>query len=152
MIYLPLDPANPEIGRGDPLERVAATGFVQPAQAASTTVIGVSPVYVAANTGGNIPLYDAIDMTFYIQFDDGTLIDESGYSFEYEFLVGAPDPVTQQSTYMIAGATQANNPALPVKIVRKKPANPGDDNDFGDFAVVEMKINNQLFKSAGTQG
>lgn len=150
----PIDAANPEIGQNDPLER-RADGFLYPCTAGSAfPPVGWSAIHVPANTGGMIPVYQMkVDQTtFQIQAADAGVDSEADYTFEYDWLPGAPDPVTGVSTYQLDPATKDNDATLPIKIIRKVEFAYPDTNDFGAFVKLECVINDHLFKSQGTLG
>lgn len=149
--YAAIDPANVEIGKYDPLER-NSDGYLQPCIGASVTWVGVSASHVAANTGGEIAYYPIEGLIMVAQVDDATVDDQTDFDLLYEFTVGPVDPLTGRSTYEIAGATQAADPTLPIKLLRVAPEISQNGNALGANVKVEVIANAGAFKGAGLIG
>lgn len=143
---------NTLIGYFDLLER-RADGFIWPAQAASTTIVGIAMETIQANTGGTInyvPLN--ADVLFTMQSDDASIDAQTDFDLVYDIIASAPNALTGRSTMEIDGSSGAATATLPIKILRVHPIITQDGNALGANVLLECVINHGVTKGAGTVG
>lgn len=145
-----LDPANSAIGVNDLIER-RANGYLNQAQASSTTIIGVAAEKKAASAGGTILFYPVENLLMHAQVNDATVDAQTDFDLVYNITVTTPDATTGQSRMQIDGASQAATATLPIKILRVVPFK-GTENNLGANVVVECVVNTGVIKGAGTVG
>lgn len=148
--YYDLADANSEIHPGDPV--TITSGQVDKA-AAGNALCGIAAEYKAANAGasnGKIAVYDHLDQRFVAQTDNGTgtLTAEAGIGLNANFVAGVGS--NGHSTAEIDESTGATTATLPFKVLALQPA---QDNAYGEFNRLIVKINNHQFGShTGTAG
>ena len=142
--------SNSAIFRYDLVER-AADGTIQVAGATSTTIVGVAARFVAANSGGTVPVYDAPDIVYEAQVQDATVNAQTDLDLNYSLVVTTGDTATGRSRHEIDGSTQAATSTLPIKILRVATEITEEGNVLGEFVRVQCIINQGILK-AGALG
>jgi len=145
-----LSATNGEIAGNDLLER-RNDGFVALAQATSITLIGTAAEHVAANTGGNILVYDDPDTIFLAQMDEAECDAQTDMDLNYNIVVTALN-ARDESQQEIDSSTQAATATLPIKVLRRALISGSELSAFGANVAVECMINNHLLKSTGVIG
>ena len=149
--YLPVSSTNSAIGFNDPLER-GSDGYLTPATASSTTVVGIAAQSLAANTGGNVAYFPIEGLICKAQVDDASVDAQTDFDLTYGLTVGTPDSLTGRSTFEIDGSTGASSATLPVKLTKVWDSPNQYGNALGANVVVECMFNNGPFKGAGIAG
>lgn len=149
--YYPIASNNAEIGLFDLVER-RADGFVHPAQATSVTILGVAAERKAANSGGEIAVYDDPFMRFLAQMDEADFDAQTDFDLNYNIVATTPNTLTGQSQMEIDSSTGAATATLPIKVLRVADVLSPAGNALGANVLVECIIQNHLLKSTGVNG
>ncbi len=149
--YYPIASNNSEIGLFDLVER-GADGNLGPAQASSVTIIGVAAEHKAANSGGELAVYDDPFMRFIAQADEAEINAQTDFDLNYNIVATTPNATTGQSQMEIDSSSQASTNTLPIKILRVVDMISQAGNALGANVLVECIINNHLLKSVGVNG
>jgi len=143
--------ANSQIGEGDLIER-HTDGYVRPAVATSTTIVGVAAESKAANSGGKLKVYDDPNAVFVAQADDANIAAQTDLRLNYDIVASAPNSISGRSTMEIDASTKAATATLPIKVLRLASVITKEGNALGANVKVECLINNHLLKSTGVVG
>lgn len=147
-IYLDLGGSQGAIAKDDLLER-RSDGYIYPAQASSTTIVGVAAETKSASATGKIGVFSAPDLVYEAQVDDATVNAQTDLDLNYDVTVTAP--VSGKSQMEIDGSTQAATATLPIKIIGVQTYNDGYENALGANVKVLCVLNQGIFK-AGALG
>lgn len=149
--YYDIASNNGEIGLYDLVER-RSDGYIHQAQASSVTIIGVAAEHKAANSGGQIAVYDDPNMTFIAQMDETEFDAQTDFDLNYNIVVGTPNSLNGRSIMEIDSSSQAATATLPIKVLRLASVITQAGNALGANARVECIINNHVKKSTGVNG
>lgn len=147
-------PTNTAIFINDLLER-RSDGYIWPAQASSTTIIGVSAQYIPANTGGKVSYYalEGLQMMAQVSNDSPGVTVQADFDLTYNIKVGSGSAVTGYSAMQIDGASGAASATLPIKILYVWPETGKQTNTLGEpYVKVVCMANLGVTKGAGIVG
>jgi hypothetical protein len=126
------------IFRGDVVNRVADGSIEASATPGTTLLTGV-----ALNYGGPSELTEhtvivGMDTVFEAQGDDGTALDEADMGLNANLVLNAGNATTKISGHEIDASSKATTATLDVHLLKKLMV---PDNDYGEFARIELLIN-----------
>lgn len=149
--YFPTASNNPRIFKNDLVER-RSDGFFYPAQASSVTIVGSAEADIAANSGTPVPVNPDPNMRFLAQASAAEIDAQTDFDLNYNILATTGDTLTGRSRMEIDSSTGAATATLPIKILRIAPSNTQAANALGANVLLEVILNNHLFKSTGVNG
>ena len=147
----PLASANSEILRGDVVEMPAAGYVSEMSGGGSTPMLGIAAGYVAANSGGNLPVWDDPNEIFKCQLDgDSTALTVADLGRCFQHIqthtstngVDSADELDQSSN-----ATTATHTFKLVGLVDEMDLEAGAPNAWGNHAKVLVQPNFHRLRS-----
>lgn len=139
---------NSLIGEGDMVEMLA-TGFVDRANAGSSTIIGIAAHAVAASSGGSLLVYDDPNLVFQGSVNNADFNAQTDFGLAYDLVDTAP--TNGRSNQLIDVTTQATTATLPIKPLRLSTQVSKPANALGANVLLDCQFN-QHFLKAGSVG
>lgn len=143
--------ANEAIYINDLLER-RSDGLIHPAQAGSTTLIGVAAEYKAANATVSTVLYYPLEGLVMKAQVSSTEIAVADLDLVYDITATTGDTTTKYSRMTITSGSGAATATLPIKVLKLYESKDREKNIQGSYMKVVCMANQGVTKGAGTVG